>query len=396
MRGLRVAMIGQRGLPATMGGVEHHVEEIGRRLADRGHDITVFCRTNYATSGLRRYRGMTLRYVPTIATKHLDAVVHSALSTGAAMAGAFDVIHYHALGPGLFSPLPRVLSSASVVQTIHGLDYERAKWGQGTQAILRSAAWLSARVPDTTIVVSRALGSHYEAEHGRAAVYITNGVDPPSHEGARQIQDRYGLTPGSYFLFVGRMVPEKAPDMLVRAFTQVPGGRRLVLAGGSGFTDRYLADLEAMTDRRVLFTGYVCGTLLDELYANAAAFVLPSTVEGLPLTLLEAAAHGTPVVASAIAPHLEVLGGRDGPGHRIFASGDEAGLARALIRAVADPEAERRGASAVRAKVLAEYRWDEAVDATEQVYLGLPSAPGGERRPATRHRSVMSRAMSRS
>jgi glycosyltransferase involved in cell wall biosynthesis len=378
-RPLRIAMIGQRGVPATFGGIEHHVEELGARLAGLGHEVTVYCRSSYARvskAGAREHRGMRLAYAPTASTKHLDALVHSASSTVVAMRCRPDIVHYHALGPGLLAPLPRYLSRAKVVLTVHGLDNERAKWGRAAQAVLGGAHWMSARVPDATVVVSRALAEHYAACFARTTTYIPNGVEEPVVPPADEIVRRLGLRPSGYLLFVGRLVPEKAPDLLIRAYRQMPGDLPLVIAGDSSFTAEYVGRLRraAADDSRVVLTGYVYGRLLAELYAHAAAFVLPSLLEGLPLTLLEAASFGVPVVASDIAPHREVLEA-DGPGHRLFGAGDEQGLTATLIRALADPEAERRGAKTLRQRVLEEYRWDDAARATEQLYLMLAGHP---------------------
>jgi glycosyltransferase involved in cell wall biosynthesis len=370
---VRIAVIGTRGVPATFGGIEHHVEEIGARLAERGHDVTVFCRSNYVTNGQARHRGMRLARLPTVSSKHLDALVHSALATGRALGGRYDVVHYHAIGPGALAPVPRYGSKAKVVQTIHGLDDERAKWGAGARTFLRAAAWLSAHVPDETVVVSRSLAEQYRERYDRDTTYIPNGVSSPGTPPPGDVvRDRFGVEPGTYLLFVGRLVPEKAPDLLLRAFRGLDGDLRLVLAGGSSFTDRYTAELTrvAAADRRVLMAGYVYGQDLAALYAHARAFVLPSFVEGLPLTLLEAASHGTPVVASAIPPHFEVLGA-DGPGRRLFAPGDEKALASALTLVIEGGAAERAGAATLRDAVLAEYRWDRATEATEAVYRRL-------------------------
>jgi glycosyltransferase involved in cell wall biosynthesis len=369
---MRIAMIGQRGVPATFGGVERHVEEIGSRLVERGHEVIVYARTNYVEELRDTWRGMSVRNLTTVDSKHLDAIVHSAKSTVAAMRAGVDVVHYHAVGPGLASPLPRFAGRAKVVQTIHGRDSERAKWGPAAQTVLRVAEWMSARVPDATVVVSRHLAEHYRRAYGRETTWIPNGVDAPTLRDPAAIADRWGLTTGSYLLFVGRLVPEKAPDLLIRAFRRLPGELRLVIAGGSSFTDEFVAGLEreAAGDPRVVLAGYVFGEELDELYTNAAAFVLPSFLEGLPLTLLEAASYGTPVVASDIPPHLEVVGA-DAPGHRVFRSGDEAALAEALRRSIAETRVEREGAAAFRDEVLAAYRWDTITDMTEAVYRGI-------------------------
>ncbi len=362
-------MIGQKGLPATFGGIEHHVEELGSRMAASGHRVTVFCRTNYSDGHRRHHRGMRLVELPTVGTKHLDAIVHSALATAVVMRGDFDIVHDHAIGPGALAALPRLASRAKVVLTLHGLDDERAKWGRTARAVLRTAAWVSSRAPDAIIAVSRDLHRHYRDARRRHTVYIPNGVCMRQPGPADPVLNRFGLSAGKYLLFVGRLVPEKAPDLLVRAFRQVPTDHRLVLVGGSSFTDSYTRELRrlAAADGRVVLTGYVFGAELGTLYRDAAVFVLPSLLEGLPLTLLEAASYGTPVVASAIPPHREVLG-ESRPGGRLVAPGDTQQLALVLTEVLADLEGERRGAAALRERVLQTYNWDAAAAATERVY----------------------------
>jgi glycosyltransferase involved in cell wall biosynthesis len=370
---MRIAFIGTRGVPATFGGIEHHVEEVGSRLAARGHDVTVYCRANYVPEGENAYKGMRLVRLRTVSSKRLDAIVHSALSTARALGQGYDVVHFHALGPGVMTPVTQYASRARVVQTVHGLDDERAKWGSGARALLRGGGWLSARVPDATVVVSRTLSDHYLTKYGRPTTYIPNGVVPPTQEPSTgEIATRFGLHGHDYVLFVGRLVPEKAPDLLLRAFRRVPGDVRLVIAGGSSFTDSYTESLSALAaeDKRVAMPGYVYGDTLAELYANAAAFVLPSLVEGLPLTLLEAASYGAPVVASSIGPHVEIVG-RDGPGHRLVPPNDEEALAAALSETVQGGPSVLQGASQLRDRVLAEYSWDRAVDATDALYRRL-------------------------
>jgi glycosyltransferase involved in cell wall biosynthesis len=390
---MRIAMIGARGVPATFGGIERHVEELGAQLVARGHEVTVFCRSNYSRAGLGRHRGMRLASLPTVGTKHLDAIVHSGVSTLGAMAASYDILHYHAIGPGMLAVLPRYLSRAKVVLTVHGRDDERAKWGRGAKAVLGMAGWLSARVPDATIVVGRHLERYYRDVHGRRAVYVPNGVHAARPRPANGTLTRLGLRPGRYLLFVGRLVPEKAPDQLLAAFRRLPGDHRLVLVGDSSFTDRFTAGLRdrAAADPRVVLPGYLYGAELEELYSNAAAFVLPSLLEGLPLTLLEAASHGLPVVASDIPPHLEVLGSA-GRGRRLHRPGDRDQLLGALTQVLAEPRAERAAAQELRDHVLRGYSWDDATEGTEAVYRavleGRPAgttemAPGagGARRP---------------
>lgn len=374
-RPLRIAMIGQKGLPATFGGIEHHVEQMGRRLVERGHHVTVFCRRSYGQVSGGSYRGMRLRPAPTIGTKHLDAIVHSGTSTALAMTGGFDVVHYHGLGPGLVAALPRYLSGAAVVQTVHGLDHQRGKWGLPARVVLGTAYRLSGYVPDRTVVVSRALGQTYRDAFDRQCSYIPNGVDDPPHLPPSGIRQKWGLEPGRYLLFVGRFVPEKAPDLLLRAYRDVAGDLPLVMVGDSSFTDEYTGELHRLAagDPRVRFTGFVYGDLLSQLYRYAAAFVQPSLLEGLPLTLLEAASYARPVVVSDIPPHREVLGDDSGPGRRTFAAGDQAALTQVLRTVLDGDAAEAAGAQRLREQVQSGYRWDSATGDLERLYFEVIS-----------------------
>ncbi len=362
-------MIGTRGVPASEGGIERHVEELGSRLAARGHEVTVYCRTNYIQDRVPTYRGMHLKYVPAVGTKNLDFIAHSALSSILALRRAPDIVHYHAIGSALVAPLPRYLTRSGIVLTVHGLDYARNKWGGAARATLKFAEGLSARVPHATIAVSRALADHYETNLGRKADYIANGVPEATVRPMGPIGERLGLGGRPYFLFVGRLVPEKAPDLLIQAFARVPGDIRLVIAGSSGFTDSYAASLRRLgaSDSRVVFAGGVYGAELAELYSNAAAFVLPSSLEGLPITLLEALAHQAPVIVSDIAPHLEVVGD-DGPGHRVVRQGDAEALVAAMSMVLADRERETAGSVSLGRRVARAYSWDAAATATEHVY----------------------------
>jgi glycosyltransferase involved in cell wall biosynthesis len=373
--GLRIAFIGQRGLPATYGGIERHVEEIGTRLAARGHDVTVFCRPGYSEAGLDEYRGMHLRRLPTVHTKHFEAVVHSGIASLRSLRSDYDIVHYQAIGPGLVAPVPRALSGAKIVLTVHGLDHKRAKWGMAARYVLTSAAWMSAHAPHATIVVSSALAGHYRDVFDRDTRVISNGVNRPEPRSPGPYSERLGLTPGKYVLFVGRLVPEKSPDVLIRAFKRIRGDHKLVIAGGSSHTESFVSLLRSLAadDERIVLAEYVYGEELAELYSNAALFVLPSSLEGLPLTLLEAASYGLPTVVSDIPPHLEVVGDTAPPSW-VFPCGNDERLKAALEGILADPGPSRLYGAKLRDDVFARYSWDEAATATEKLYFELMSA----------------------
>ncbi len=379
-------MIGLRGLPATYGGVEKHVEELGSRLAARGHEVTIYCRPAYSTAGIQmtaeddylapaegvpgHYRGMALHSLPTPGGKHLESAVHSALSAAHTVwSGGYDIVHFHAMGPGLFTPIPKLASRARVVQTIHALDDERAKWSVAARTTLRLGRAMSTRVPDEVIVVSREIARVYRERHHRDTTYIPNGAPRVTPAPPGDLLDRLGLTPGDYVVFLGRLVPEKRPDLLVRAFAQVPGDTRLVIVGDSSNTDAFAGDLRRIAGRdpRVVLPGYLYGRDLAELMSSAAVFVQPSTLEGMPITLLEAAAYGRRVVVSDIPPHLEIVRA-DGPGHRVFRRDSQTGLAEAIVAELADPTGGAAGATALRDDVLARYDWDVVTDEVLSVY----------------------------
>jgi glycosyltransferase involved in cell wall biosynthesis len=362
-------MLGCRGVPAGYSGIERHVEELGARLVERGHEVVVFCNNARVSDRSPAHRGMTLRHLSAVPTKHLETITSTALATASAMAG-FDIVHFHALGPGLLTPAPRLLSRARVVQTVHGRDGQRAKWGGGARLVLGLAERMSARVPDATIVVSDTLAAHYRRAYRREPDVIPNGATAPRPVGPEVLAERFGLRPGGYVVFVGRLVPEKAPDLLVRAFAGLATDLRLVVAGGSAHTEGYVAELERLAGRddRVVLTGPVYDDACQALLRHAALFVSPSDLEaGAPLTLLEAAAHGTPVLVSDIDAQREGVP-VDAPGQRLFAAGDEADLQLALKRALADLDGERRGAESMRRRLAARHDWDAVTTATEAVY----------------------------
>ena len=364
---MRIAMIGQRGLPATYGGIERHVEELATRLVERGHEVVVFCRRNYTIGRVRSYRGVRLVHAPTYRSKHLEAAVHSGISSLMALGLGLDIVHYHAVGPGLWSAVPRWLSGAKVVQTIHGLDQDRAKWGRFTRRVLRAGDWLSKRVPDAVIVVGAYLLDHYRDRAGHT-VHISNGVTPSSGRDDG-ILGRLGLRPGEYALFVGRLIPEKGVDLLIRAFAQVSTQCSLAVVGSTSYTDDYELALKklAQEDPRVVMPGYIYGDELNALFANARVFIQPSLLEGLPLTVLEAISHGVPVVLSDIPGHLEILPASR-PGGRLFPAGDIAALSDALAEALRNSDDDHDAWRSASREIIDRYRWESIAEQTEDLY----------------------------
>lgn len=362
---MRIAFIGQKGVPSTHGGVERHVEELGARLAAMGHEITVFTRPNYTPRTLREHRGMRLVSLPTVGTKHLDAIVHSLLATFACWRGGYDIVHYHAIGPCLVSPFAR-LRGRKVVATVHGQDWRRGKWGGAASRILRIAEWMALHVPHATISVSETLAASYTASGARRVTYIPNGVSIDPGDDMVALQDA-GVEPGEYVLFAGRLVPEKGCHHLLQAWSTIETALQLVIAGDTSHSDAYVDSLRSAASHSVVFTGYEYGARLAALFRHCALFVLPSDLEGLPIVLLEALAYGAPVLASDIPPNAEVLGENG----EYFHAGDSAHLAVRLRECLASEVALRERADAIRERALAEYDWDRMAAETSALYAQL-------------------------
>jgi glycosyltransferase involved in cell wall biosynthesis len=359
-------MIGLKGVPALHGGIERHVEELGRGLARLGHDVTVYCR-DYYTPLDASAEGLTLRRLPSVNTKHLDAWTHTLLASLDAAPRRFDVYHYHALGPATLAFIPRSLGK-TVVITVHGLDWQREKWGPVASAYLRAGEWAAARLATRTVVVSRELQRYFARRYRRRTTYVPNAVSTPGAVDLRALE-LYGLEPGRYLLTVGRLVPEKGIHLLLEAYRNVETDLPLVVVGDDPH-GKYLARLREEADDRVRFVGYVYGPPLAAFFAGSYLYVQPSTLEGLSIALLEAMSYGAGVLASDIPPNVEALG----EAGFYFPTGDVAALGEQLRRLVASPEDVKEKGAAAERRVADLYSWEEVARRTAAVYqaaLGL-------------------------
>ncbi len=369
-------MIGSRGMPAKYGGVETVVDVASRELARRGHHVTVFCRRSDYDERPTSIDGVRLVYLWAPKKAGVAALIHSILATLWTVPRRFDVVHYHALGPGLPAGILRILKPRTkIVQTIHGRDDKRDKWGRFSKLILRLGAQSSARVPHQTLVVSHALRREYLADFNRHTRVVPNATGPVNRTQPGAALGWFGLEPGRYVVSVGRIVPEKAPHELVGAFVASNLDTKLVIIGGSAGTEDYRAEItaDAKGDDRVVFTGPVYGNELAELLAGAACFITASHLEGLPTALIEAGRLGLPCLASDIDPHCEILGA-GGAGRRTFLTGDQEDLAAKLGLILDNAEAERAGAAQLATDLDQRFSLARAADAHEAAY-GLIDLP---------------------
>jgi glycosyltransferase involved in cell wall biosynthesis len=372
-RSVRVAFIGGRGLVSKYSGVESYYEQAGHELARLGHEVTVYCRSYFTPpipNPTATHNGMRVVRLPTIRSKHLETVVHTLLSTAHAMTSDYDVVHYHCLGPALFSFLPRLAGKKTVV-TVQGLDWQRGKWGRIASRILRWGEAAAVFSPDATMVVSHTLQRHYRQQYNRDTIYIPNGATLAPRRLPRQLIE-WDLLADNYVLFLGRFSPEKNCHLLINAFENLNTEMKLVLAGGSSggssgrpsHSDSYAQSLRRHESDRIRFLPWVSGSNLEELLSNAALFVLPSEIEGLSLALLDAMAAGVCVLTSDIPENNEVV---DGAGFT-FRRGDQADLERMLDLLVHNPELRRESAARGRERVQSQFLWPAIARSIEKAY----------------------------
>lgn len=375
---MKIAVIGAKGLPAKQGGIEHYCQELYPRMVEQGHSVDLFARSSYTDSPwLENYdvRGVRVISLPSLKFKGLDALSNSALGAIASSARHYDIVHFHAMGPSLMTWLPRIASCAKVVVTCQGLDGRRAKWGKLSGYMLRLGEKAAARFADGLIVVSDELRSHFLKNYGRETIYIPNA---PASFGESDANFSYGTSLGlvqkRYILFLGRLVPEKRPDLLIEAFQALkPSGWKLVVVGGVSDTGRFVSKIVNMAAKStdIVLTGELHGAYLAEIVRGAGLFVLPSELEGLPLAMLEAMQEGIPVLASDIPPHQQLIA--EGRG-MLFKSGDIASCVCYLDWAINHPSELSAMARNAQIHVHANYNWQHVTTETLKLYTTLCSS----------------------
>ena len=370
---MRIAMFGHKRVPSREGGVEIVVENLSTRMAAQGHQVSCYNRRGHHVSGAEfdtlrtcTYNGVRIRSVWTLDKKGLAAMT---ASLSAAVCTAFsraDVVHIHAEGPAFMCWLPKLFGKRVVV-TIHGLDWKREKWKKGfASKYIHAGEKMAVRYADEIIVLSRNVQDYFKNTYGRETVWIPNGVNRPQLRIAKQITDKFGLWRDGYILFLGRLVPEKGVHYLVEAFRQVKTGKKLIIAGGTSGSDAYIRRLNelAQGDERIIFTGFVQGKMLEELYSNAYVYVLPSDVEGMPLSLLEAMSYGNCCLVSSIPECTEVVEDQAA----VFEKGNVDAL-RDTLQTLCDDPARVAGYKATASDyICGKYNWDDVAKKTMELY----------------------------
>jgi len=378
-RKLKIAMIGQKGIPAVYGGVERHVEEIASRLVKKGHEVTVYSRPYYMDENQYKeliYKGISIKVLPTVRSKHLDAIVHCFVSSLNLFRKKYDIVHYHAIGPSTVSFIARMFLKKTVA-TIHGLDWQRKKWNFLATLYLKFAERTAYYFPNKTISVSRTLKDYYDKKYNGNIEYIPNGVNSAPEPSNEIITQKHGLETNGYVVFISRLEPEKGCHYLIEAFKKISTDKKLVIVGDSIYSKDYVRSLHEMAENNenIIFTGNVIGQELAELFENAYLFVLPSEIEGLPIVILEALSFGKCILASDIPENMEVLfpppkknGSQYGYS---FHSKNINDLSEKLETLIDSPEKVAEMASKAKEYVEQNFKWDIITNQTEQVYYSL-------------------------
>jgi glycosyltransferase involved in cell wall biosynthesis len=359
---MKIAIIGTRGITSQYSGIEKSLKETALRLANRGHLIYAYCQNNHNYFQKINHKNIKLIYLPALKNRYLETCSHTLLSLLHLLFFNLniDIVHIHALGPALFSFLPKVFNK-KVVVTVHGLDWQRKKWSIVPKIVLKIGEYSAGYLPDKTIVVSKNLKSYFHDKFNKRFFYIPNGANIPV------IGNPFFRKEKKYILFVGRLTPEKEIDLLIRAFNQLNTNLKLVIAGGASYHKRYLLSLKRIATPKIKFPGFKEKEALDNLYRNAYLFVLPSSVEGSPLALLEAMGYGLCVLTSKIKENQEIVGNSG----ILFESGNCTDLKNKLKHLINDPGLVESLGKKARQKVKSEYNWEKIITNLENLYKSL-------------------------
>ncbi|MBE5875483.1 MAG: glycosyltransferase family 4 protein [Lachnospiraceae bacterium] len=376
---MKIAMLGHKRIPSREGGVEIVVENLATSMARLGHRVTVYNRRGYHVAGIDNgndftdkefmYKGVRIISIPTFPQKALNAIVYSALASIRAVWKKFDVIHFHAEGPCALIWLPK-LFGVKTVATIHGLDWKRAKWGKFASLFLKFGEKCAAKYADEIIVLSKNMQEYFRQTYARETVYIPNGVQICENRKADIIKEKYELEKDSYFLFLARVVPEKGLHYLLDAFEQLDTDKKLVIAGGCSHSEEYFSQIQDRAEKmdNVIMTGFVQGRELEELFSNCVCYILPSDVEGMPISLLEAMSYGCRCIVSDIPENTEVV--KDYA--LTFKKSDAGDLKEKMEELLKDYSNSAIWSSdKIKKYIRHEYSWDDVAKETLKVYESI-------------------------
>ncbi len=370
---MKIAFIGQKGIPSNSGGIEKHVQELSTQLAKAGFDVSVYSRPHYTGNRKQRYQGVNVINLPSFNTKHFDAITHTFFSSLHAIFQSYDIIHYHGVGPSLLSFIPRLFNpKTKVIVTFHCIDRQHQKWNWLAKQFLSLGEWTACTFPHQTITVSEVLYKYCQYRFDKTTNYIPNGVKITRHKADLQILKKFNLKKQGYFLSVSRLVKHKGIHTLIQAYLQLKTDKKLVIVGGSARTNDYVTYLHELAagNPNIIFTDEQTGRQLETIFKNAYAFVQPSETEGLSITLLEAIAYGLPVITSDIEENQEIAKGLS----LEFKSKNVKDLTNKLQQALKDTKVLKAKAKFAKKLITKKYNWLSITKQTIDVYQNQPDA----------------------
>lgn len=373
---MKIALLGTRGVPASYSGFETCVEQLGKRLVQRGHDVTVYCRSHHITYEGTHYEGMRLVKLPTIANKYLDTLVHSFISSLHALPQRYDVGLYFIAGNSPVTWIPRLVGTKTALN-VDGLDWKREKWPTIAKKYIQFAEYLATKLPTMYLTDSTVVQGYYRDRFNSEPPYIPYGSEVellPAGETLAQ----FGLEPQKYVLFVGRLVPENCAHHIVDAFRQIDTDLKCVIVGDAAYAQEYIASLKkrAEGDPRIVFTGYVFGKGYHELGTNASVFIESSGVGGTHPALTEAMAFGSCVIVNDTPENLETIGEA---GFAYNGRGGADALRPVLQELLNNPAKVTEYATKAKQRAAVEYSWEAVTDQYERLCYELCQQPLPER-----------------
>jgi len=363
---MKIFFIGQKGIHAKFGGVETHVQEVAIRMAELGHEVFVYTRPNYTDKNIKSYKGVNLISLPSITSKHLDAISHTLFACLDLIRRKPDIIHFHSIGPSFLILLVKILKpKTKIIATYHTRDYFHDKWGVFARFCLKLGEYVICKFPDKTIVVSQSLYKYVESKYDIEPAYIPNGVRIQEKKEAEIIK-KWGLDKDNYIITVSRLVGHKGIQYLIDAYNKINTDKKLVIVGDGAYTDNYVIELKdlASNNDKIIFTGNQTGETLKELFSNAYLFVQPSESEGLSIALLEAMSYDKACLISDIPENLEAVNGLG----FTFKNKDANDLRIKLDYLLNNPEEVKKSGKLLKLRVKENYNWDNIVNKLEKEY----------------------------
>lgn len=367
---MKIAILGHKRIEEREGGVEIVVSELATRLVKKGYEVDVYNRkgknvldSNAKQKVIKEYNGAKVITIPTINQKGLEALIYSVIASIRVAFGKYDCIHYHAEGSCAMLWIPHLFRKRTVV-TIHGLDWQRSKWGGFATKYIKFGEKIAVKYADEIIVLSENVKDYFKNTYNRDTTFIPNGVNKPEIKTPKIIKEKYNLDKENYILFLARIVPEKGLDYLIDAYKQIDTDKKLVIAGGASHTNGYYESIKQKCedDKTIILTGFVQGEELQELYSNCYLYCLPSDIEGMPISLLEAMSYGRNCLISNIEENTQITGQ--------FATSFEKSNVEDLKKKLQEclDGQKRYNSKEISDYILSKYNWDDVVEKTEILY----------------------------